>query len=172
MIIETVRYVADVLDDVTIGVDAKIDAIGLDGADTRPVDLASVKNEFDHGIVARRHVPAAESTPMLMVFQPREVELDGWVTTEVMDVRDLPVAVVVVTQDADTEGANVASAYYVRAIMQSLNDRTITEGRRTRNNVQIMNHRNVVFINPYMPIGDAVMTRGVLLGFQSRDLTP
>ena len=172
MIIETVRYVAGILADGTIGVDAKIDAIGLDGTDTRPADLASIKNEFDDGIVARRHIPSDETTPMLMVFQPREVELTGWVTTEVMDVLDLPVAITVVVQDADPEDANVASAYYVRAIMQSLNDRTITDGQRTRNNVQILNHRNVVFINPFIPIGSAIMTRGVLLGFQTRDLTP
>jgi hypothetical protein len=159
MIIETVRYAADVLDDVTVGVNAKIAAIGLDGTDSRPSNVAAVLNEFDSPKIARRQIDAGSTTPLIAIFQPREVELDGWVTTEVLDARDVPVAMVVVQKDADSEEANLAAAYYVRAMMQSINSVATGDSRRTRNNVQILNHRNTVFITPWIEVGNAWMSR-------------
>jgi hypothetical protein len=171
MIIETIRYVAATLSDATIGINAKLAAIGLDGTDTRPADIASINNEFDNAFVARRDV-TAETTPLLMVFQPREAELEGWITTEKMDARDLPVAVVVVARDVDTEQVNLASAYYVRCIQQSINSVAEGAASRTRNNIQILNWGDMIPILPYVPVGDAVMTRGLFLSFRVRDLDP
>lgn len=170
MIIETVRFVADLLDDETNGVNAKIEAIGLDGTDTRPGDIAAVLNEFDSPAIARRQIGADVTTPVLAVFTPRDTDLTGWVTTGVMDARDVMVAIVVVDKDADSEVANLNSAYYVRAIMQSINSVATGDTTRTRNNVQILAHRNVTLIQPWIEVGNAWMSRGVLVGFQSREL--
>ncbi len=169
MIIETVRYMAATLSDGAGGINAKLAAIGLDGSDVRPSNLASIKNEFDDPIAARRQVPSEETTPFAIVFQPREAELQGWVTAEKLDAEDLPVAVVFVQRDADSELANLAGAYYLRCAMQSINGVPNGDASRTRNSVDVLQHRLFLPIVPFMPIGDAVMTRGLLVSWQVRD---
>lgn len=178
MIIETVRYVADLLNDDTAGLNVKLAAIGLDSTvagveDTRPADINAVLNEFDHDLAARRQVPqdGSQEAPFCMVFQARDADLDGWITAEKIDARSVPIAIMFVQRDADTATGNLAGGYYVRCAMQCINgDGAGDSSNRERNNIQVLQHNNMIPVAPFIPIGDAVMTRGLIVDFQTRDL--
>jgi len=178
MIIETVRYVAALLDDDDNGLNVKLAAIGLDSTvagveDTRPDEINAVLSEFDHDLAARRQVPedGSQAAPFCMVFQAREADLEGWVTAEIMDALSLPIAIMFVQRDADTATGNLAGGYYVRCAMQVINsDGAGDSSNRERNSIQVLQHNHMIPVAPFVPIGDAVMTRGLLADFKVREL--
>lgn len=176
MIVEVVRYVAAVLNSSSYGLNVKLSSIGLDSTvagveDTRPADVNAILNEFDHDIAARRHVPedAAQAAPYVMVFQAREADIEGWVTQTTMDARSIPVAVMIAQRDADTATGNLACGYYLRCAQQSLASGFADATARTRNSVQVTLQRDMVPVAPFVQVGSAVMSRGLLIEYQARE---
>ena len=180
MIIETVRYVADLMGDGSIGLNIKLAAIGLDSTvagveDVRPADINAVLNEFDHDIAARRQVPEddAQAAPYCLVFQAREADLNGWIVGEIVDTLSMPVAVMFVQRDSDTALGNLACGYYIRCAKQVINsDAAGDSSNRERNDIQVLQHNNMIEVSPFTPIGSAVMSRGFIVDFQTRDMDP
>lgn len=139
MRLETIRMNAAAADDATIGVNAMLAALPLDGSDTRPPNV-TIYNQVDHPWVARRaiNLPGdAVTFPALAILaQPSTVHQ---VMTSVRDA-EIPIVFAYLVK-ADTAVNQRHASYTTRALMRFLRLFTDNAGAsfRARNGVQLIN---------------------------------
>lgn len=165
--------------DPTIGVNAMIAALALDGSDPRP-SAVTVYNAMDHGWVARRMVPEQGSGitfPALAVFVSQPARLDE-VHTVVRDAH-YPVAYAYVTLNSDSAKGNRDAAYTMRALLRTLRlfhaPTPTGAGLRQHNGIGIIppNGPDATTQPPvYETWGSAIVTAVTQVEYLVRDTSP
>ncbi len=173
MMLETIRLVAEWLNDGTNGVNAQIDAMrtasAIDTADTDPPDIAAIENETADGKVARRVVPEGQTTPALWLFVARPGDFGGMVTTEFRR-GIVPLVIGYLGSNAQT-AVGLEDAYYtMRAIMWSLAAlMKQNSATRTRNSVLLVRFAGLEVLPPFTPLEDGEFTTGLVWQVQVQD---
>jgi len=120
MELPVIRMCAAGASDATIGVNAMLDALTLDGSDTRPAHV-TIYNSVDHGFVARRKVPQDGGGiifPAVAILIPDPVSLYE-VRTSVRD-GVFPVGFAYLQKASDSASGNRDGLYTNHAIARFL----------------------------------------------------
>lgn len=171
MILETVRMIADWLQDSTYGVNALRTSVPLDTGVTSPPAVTVLDSSRD-GRVGRGGVPVLERAefPALLVSPADQpVEQQGAV------IRPWPPAAVVtvliryVTSNSDTAAAERDTSQTIRAVWRCLGSLITQRTGTTRAGVQLESIRGVQAATLYETNEDTIVTGGVLVTCYVRD---
>ncbi len=140
MELEVIRMCAAGAADPTIGINAMLAGIPLDGDDERPGTL-QIYNSVDHGPIARRAVPAHDSGlvfPALAIYVADAATLEQ-VRTVVRD-GEFPIAFSHIELESDSAKGNRDACYTTRALLRFLTRFVRNEGAafRKRGGVQLI----------------------------------
>lgn len=173
MLIETLRAVADALNDVTIGVNAQLSGIPLDAGDPALTPLTLITDETNNLSLAMNKAPNDSGYPLLLVTLAAPVEMKGEVMS---DIRSSEVRVLVqyIAQGSTTQNV-VRDAYYaMRGVQRCLHDfhSNDNQSMRYRNGIQIqeclsMTHQ---LVDTYE--SDNKIVTGMLVTYLVRDSQP
>lgn len=178
MITETLRMVEAVLIDVTLGVNAQIDALALDHPngsvtpDTRPTHV-TVRNAADHDPAIRE----AEETqfPLVVVDVMNPGIGAGQPFSGVRD-EEIDLIIAYVVQSGDVAGNERAADYSLRAIVRSVTRGLLASGKRDtagmRNGYVISKAAKLKYGPTKQPHSSGVMTGAVQFTVTVRDTQP
>lgn len=170
MILDTVRMVADWLNDATYGVNAVLAAVDLDGTDSAPAGTYTIQDETrdDDAAINRDGTP-----PLIRVTSGDLRSLDGQSATYTHDA-DISTEITIV-RDATSPAAVVRDCYYTaRAVAKSVESLFGTSATaataRVRNGVQAYAITNLSTAAIRVDEGDRPATLTVFLTVRVRDL--
>lgn len=179
MILETVRILADWLNDSTYGVGPMLTALTLDGSDARP-SAPTLFDETRNGPASRRKIPATK--PCLIVRQAGEGAQINGEPFPVQGPRDGDVHLGVWYADVESasEKGNQGAHYVLRAAAQSLRLLTSSIGAagtaantaRLRNGIRILQCKSLSLVTAYEPLEDGILLGAVLATYHVRDTQP
>lgn len=140
MELEAIRMMAAAAADPTIGVNAMLAGVPLDGDDERPLPL-SIYNSVDHGAIARQAIPGKGSGlnfPALAVYVATSATL-AQVGTVVRD-GHFPIALSYIDLESDSAKGNRDACYAMRAAARFLTRLARSEAAalRSRGGVQLI----------------------------------
>jgi len=172
--LEAIRVLTNALTDGTTGVNARLAAVPLDAGDPIPPTLGLITDETRNSSAARGQLPELDAQfPCLLVgLHDAGNRLDAH---QHQGVRDGTVHLLIryAARQKDSK-AGARDAYYTfraveRCITAWLNG---VDTARTMNSVVVWFGEAADIAPLWDPIGDNVMTGGMLLAFRVRDLAP
>ena len=178
MILNLCRILADWCADPTNGVNARIAGVELDGADLAPPALAAVYDptRSGSGWVAALQVPQEIAFPALLVLPYQDGLFEEGIAVELFRGRDLPFALIDISDGHDAGLALQQSLYRMRATQRAINallDHTVAAvAARTRNNVRIETIEAFSTPRPMAPLDGTTVSVAAFVSFQAADLTP
>jgi len=171
VILETIRCVADGLDNVTYGVNAQLVTVQVDTGDATPPQLAGVFDETRNDQVAVGRYP--ETYPCLVVTLDGQVSLQGEVTSNYRDA-EVTLLIRYVQRSVDTSQARTDGYYTLRAVQKAMKQffSNANASDRVRNDIQIIECLNFEHIQMFDNIDDAMVTSGIRVTMFVRDSQP
>lgn len=174
MILETVRIIADWLDDATYGVNALAASVPTDTGVTQ-FPAVTVLNSTESGATARGQIPDVSSNLPALLVTPADQPIDQIAPGARPWPPDASVTVLVryATAKADTAAAERDASQTIRAVWRSLGQLMVTsagETARTRAQVQLLHITSLQAATLYEDNKDVIVTGGVLVTSRVRDL--
>lgn len=174
MKLEACRLVANALDDVTLGVNARLASVPRDGSDAVPPDLALIDDETRNPFAARGQMPEDDDQyPCLLVgLMDQGNTLDPHQKT---GVRDGSVQLLVRYGARQVDSARGAQdAYYTFRAVERCLTAWINGDPATRemNDVAVWYAERCDIVPLWEPVGDKIVTGGMILSYRLRDLDP
>lgn len=168
MILETVKIIADALEDATYGLAVYLANVPVEAGDSAPA-TPTFKNQADDADAARKQLPDGDG-PWLFVAAGDADQTHP--TTRLVSDAQLFVGLTYLIRDTDTANAARVSSYTERALRKFLGVLNGNDGAalRTRNQVQVSEISNIRFTTPEAPIGDRTMSWSITFMCRSRDL--
>lgn len=168
MINEALRVIADALE---AGVNAQLEALPLDGTDTRPDPIISVVDETrDDGVAAGRY---PEDLPAITVTLDGDANLKG---SAMSDNRDGELSIVIRYIQNDTNNAEARQHGYnvLRAIQRTVHNLfdNANTADRTRNGIQVIDCLTLDVVSTFQPINDSMLASAIRLRLFVRDDQP
>lgn len=172
MLVETIRMVADFLQDGTGGVNQQLSGMTYDGSDTAPPSIVTFADETRNLTAALHRTP--QSLPCLLVTIDDDTPLEPDV---VSDIRYGEVTVLVryISEDVETNEGNRDTYYTMRAVEKCLRDFLADNGgstNRNRNGIQIVETVRMTHTRLFENINDKQVTCGLRVTFKVRDTQP
>jgi hypothetical protein len=171
MILEIIRMVTDALNDNTIGVNAHLLNIPVDGSDSVPEQIVTIVDETRNNQVAIGRYPT--EFPALVVTLDGTQPIEGDVLS---DLRNAEVTVLIryLCKNTDTLKGNCDTYYTMRAVQRCIQDFTgsLNMVYRVRNNIQIVDCISMEHLQLFENIEDANITGGIRATFKVRDAQP
>lgn len=172
MLNEIVRMTVDALTHSTEGVNAQLSSLPLDAGDSQPPDVMRIMDETaDDEVVRRETVP---DWPVLQVFGEGVAEMEGQASQDHHDADAASVAILYVTDDADSAEAVEEANYTQRAIYRALESLMGRAADRKRNKIQLTRLARRGYEATRMEIGEgtttAFVTAFMRVVWQVRDL--
>jgi hypothetical protein len=172
MIVETIRMVADWLDDVDHGANVKLAAVTVDAGDPQPPDVLSVADPTRDQRCAQYKEPL--NLPALYVHVDGPAVGAGEVATVNRDFTSVVVAIRYLVRNPETMEAARDTLYALRAIVLCMRELLKNENAaaRERNGVYIVACTAVAFGPWREAVGSAVATGVATFTLNVRDKTP
>lgn len=175
-VLASMRICSDWLQDGTNGVNAKIDAITLDGSDTVPPDVVTIIEASSSDALAASELPQ-ESTdyPVLGVTQHNPFTGRGEIPGAALKDFTGEIAIWYLTKGATRKAALEDYFYTMDAVMASLTELAKDENQasRTRESVTgILTMDEFSLLPAFTVIDDVVVSGGVAVSMTVRDLEP
>ena len=177
MKLEAMRCIRDGLADATNGINAKLAALTLDGADTRPANPTRAF-DVDDAWVARRSLNAEDTSvtlPALAVFQFEPLQVGNAEILTVVRDASVRVAFAYLLKKQDSDEAVRDGLYFNRALLRWFawfmsNDQT--SAFRTKNGIIIRTVTDIVQPDVVEDWGAAVCTAVTFGTFHLRETSP
>lgn len=162
----------DALTHSTDGVNAQLSSLPLDSGDTQPKSVERIMDETNDDEVVRQE--AVPDWPVLQVFGEGVAEMEGQASQTKHDAPAASVAILYVTDDADSAEAVQETYYTQRAIYRALEGLMGRDADRKRNKILLTRLARRGYEATRMEIGQGTTTAFVT-GFmrvvwQVRDL--
>lgn len=171
MILETIRAVADALDNATYGVNAQLASVPLDAGDSTPTSVATITDATRDYLTAVGRLP--QTRPCLTVALAEPVTMDGEVMQSDRN-GEVDLIIRYGMDDADTEQGVRDTFYTLRAVVQSLRDFNSNDNAsdRQRNGIMVLECTNIRHLPPFTVVADDTMCSGLFVTFRVRDTQP
>ena len=173
MILSALRIIVAALEDPTIGVNAQILALPLDGNDGRPSRIKYVRETtLDSDIVFGR-LPA--DWPGLIVTADGATTIEGEIRNGVyQEGVGMAVAIRYATRDPDAAQANRNGLYTLTAIRRTINELfdTANQADRLRNGIYLISCREMIEGPLFEERETGTITAALVAEFVARDTAP
>lgn len=173
MILESIRIIADALEDSTYGVNAQLPSLDIDSGDTVPENIKTFADETRDILVALDRV--AEPLPSINVFLGGPIDAEPEVLTTTRDA-DVPITIRIALSNDQAQNGTRDIYYYMRAVEKCLRDlgSNANAADRSRNNVQYNEYTDWRIQRRFVKIDDAngAVTLQIDFTARVRDINP